>query len=76
MKKKNNLRFLCKNFLIKTQGSIFLPFPPPLRGGKRNQKIRNREEKSKEKRGETKMRKDRKKGKKGEKRNCKFLSTY
>ena len=47
-----------------------------LRGGERNEKIRNREEKSKEKRGETKMRKDRKKGKKGEKRNCKFLSTY
>lgn len=57
-------------------GEYILTFPPPLRGGKRNQKIRNREEKSKEKRGETKMRKDRKKGKKGEKRNCKFLSTY
>ena len=45
-------------------GAYILAFPPP-QGGERNKKIRNREEKSKEKRGETKMRKDRKKGKKG-----------
>ena len=44
-------------------GEYILAFPPPSGGGKRNQKIRNREEKSKGKRGETKMRKNRKRKK-------------
>ena len=47
-------------------GAYILAFPPPSRGGKRNQKIRNREEKSKGKTGEKIMRKDRKKEKRRE----------
>ena len=51
---------------MSTQGRIFWRFRPPQGGGKRNQKIRNREEKSKGKTGEIIMRKDRKKEKRRE----------
>ena len=43
----NTLSFSPHN----TRGVYSYLSPPPLGGGKRNQKIRNREEKSKEKRG-------------------------
>ena len=47
-------------------GEYILAFPPP-RGGERNEKIRNREEKSKGKRRETKMRKEEKRKKRRKK---------
>ena len=55
--------FFCK----KCRG-VYSGLSPPLRGGKRNEKIRNREEKSKGKRRETKMREEEKRKKGGNKK--------
>ena len=57
----------------KTHREVYSDLSPPLRGGKRNEKIRNREEKSKGKRRETKMRTEEKRKKRKKKEIVNFL---